>query len=144
MSKEISMSINQFLEFERGNMSLKEIYKENEIESFLEKIKKNKEFYKMIVINLAVLNMNYMVVHADESVQAIKQIHEAENKIIPVILAIVGAICTICCIGEIGKSVMNKKGADIGQIVMKYLMAFAGACAVPWAFRLIADIFKLS
>ena len=140
--KEITMSINQFMEMERGNLTLKEIVQANDLETIAGKILKNPKLKCMVVTSIALINMN-MVAYADESSQAIAQIQNAENKIVPVILAIIGSICTIACIAEIGKSVMTRKGSDIGQIIMKYLLAFAGSCAVPWMFRIIRGMFTL-
>ena len=140
--KEITMSINQFMEMERGNLTLKEIVQANDLETIAGKILKNPKLKCMVVTSIAFINMN-MVAYADESSQAIAQIQNAENKIVPVILAIIGSICTIACIAEIGKSVMTRKGSDIGQIIMKYLLAFAGSCAVPWMFRIIRGMFTL-
>lgn len=142
MSKEITMTINQFMEMERGNLDLKQIIQNNNLESICGEILKNKQLTNFVVTTTALINMS-VVVHADETTQAIAQIQGAENKIVPVILAIIGAICTIACIAEIGKSVITKKGSDIGQIIMKYILAFSGACAVPWAFRIIRGMFKI-
>lgn len=143
MSKEITMSFKQFFEKERGNITLDSIIKENDLESMAGKILKNKKLTKIVVTITALINMSISV-HADETTQqAVAQIQNAENQIVPVVLAIIGAICSIACMAEIGKSVITKKGNDIGQIIMKYILAFVGSCAVPWAFRIIRGMFKL-
>lgn len=142
MKKEITMSINQFMEIERGNLSLDDIVQATDLETIAGKILKNTKLKHLTITTIALINMN-ITAHADETSQAISQIQQAENKIVPVILAIIGTICTIACIAQIGKSVMTRKGDDIGQIVMRYVLAFAGACSVPWMFRIIRSIFKL-
>jgi hypothetical protein len=142
MCKEITMTINQFMEMERGNITLKQITKDNDIELIAGKILENKKLTRFVIVTTALVCMSIKA-HANETAQAITQIQSAENQIVPVILAIIGSICSIACIGEIGKSLITKKGADIGQIIMKYILAFAGASAVPWIFRIIRGMFKL-
>jgi hypothetical protein len=142
MCKEITMSIHEFTEMERGNITLKQITQNNNIESVAGKILKDKQLTRFVVVSTALICMSIKA-HANETTEAIAQIQNAENQIVPVILAIIGSICTIACIGEIGKSLITKKGADIGQIIMKYILAFAGGCAVPWIFRIIRGMFKL-
>jgi hypothetical protein len=142
MSREITMSIHEFMEMERGNITLKEIAHNNDLEYIAGKILKDKQLTRFVVVSTALICMSIKA-HANETTEAIAQIQNAENQIVPVILAIIGSICTIACIGEIGKSLITKKGADIGQIIMKYILAFAGGCAVPWIFRIIRGMFKL-
>lgn len=143
MSKEITMTINQFMEIQRGNMSLENLLNNNNLEELAGEILKNKRLTKFVVITTALINMSINVYANDETAKAVAQIQSAENQIVPVILAVIGAICTIACIAEIGKSLISKKGNDIGQIIMKYILAFAGSCAVPWIFRIIRGMFKL-
>lgn len=141
--KEITMSIHEFMEIQRGNLNLNEIINNNNLESIAGEILKNKRLTKIVITITALINMKIIAYANDETTQAIAQIQGAENKIVPVLLAIIGTICTIACIAEIGKSVITKKGSDIGQIIMKYILAFCGSCAVPWAFRIIRNMFKL-
>jgi uncharacterized membrane protein YeaQ/YmgE (transglycosylase-associated protein family) len=136
------MTINQFMEIERGNLTLDKIIQSNDLDLISGKILKNKKLTKFIVTTTALICMS-IEVYADDTAQAVSQIQSAENQIIPVILAVIGAICTIACMAEIGKSLITKKGADIGQVIMKYILAFAGACSVPWIFRIIRGMFKL-
>lgn len=140
MRKEITMTIHEFMEVQRGNLTLDEIVQAKDIEIIAGKILKNNKLRRTTITAIALINMT-MVAYADETAQAVAQIHKAENSITPILLEIIGAVCTVCCIAEIGKSVMTRKGVDIGQIIIKYIMAFAGACCVPWAFRLIRSIF---
>jgi hypothetical protein len=142
MSKEITMSIHEFMEMERGNITLKQITQNNDLESIASKIVKNKQLTRFVVVSTAFICMSINA-YANETTEAISQIQNAENQIVPVILAIIGSICTICCIAQIGKSLITSKGADVGQIVMRYVLAFAGSCAVPWIFRIIRGMFKL-
>jgi uncharacterized membrane protein YeaQ/YmgE (transglycosylase-associated protein family) len=143
MCKEITMTINQFMEIERGNLTFKEIKQSNDLELMAGKILKNKKLTRFVVTTTSLICISLKASANENTAQAVAQIQSAENQIIPVILAVIGAICTIACIAEIGKSLITKKGSDIGQIIMKYILAFAGACAVPWIFRIIRGMFKL-
>lgn len=141
MRKEITMTIHEFMEVQRGNLTVDEVVQANDMERIAGKILKNNKLRRATITTIALINMT-VVAHADESAQAIAQIQKAEHSIVPILLEIIGAICTVCCIAEIGKSVMTRKGVDIGQIILKYIMAFAGASCVPWAFELIRKIFE--
>jgi hypothetical protein len=142
MNKEVTMSIHEFMEINRKNLTLEDLVKNENLNLIVGEILKNKKLTRIVVVTTALINISIKA-HANETAQAIAQIQSAENQIVPVILAVIGAICTIACIGEIGKSLISKKGSDIGQIIMKYILAFAGSCAVPWIFRIIRGMFKL-
>lgn len=142
MCKEITMSMHDFMEMERGNLNLKQIIDNYNLEDIVGRILKNKQLTRFVIVSTALICISVRT-YANETTDAIAQIQNAENQIVPVILAIIGSICTICCIAQIGKSLITSKGTDVGQIVMRYVLAFAGSCAVPWIFRIIRGMFKL-
>jgi hypothetical protein len=86
MSREITMSIHEFMEMERGNITLKEIAHNNDLEYIAGKILKNKQLTRFVVVSTAFVCMSVKA-HANETAQAVAQIQSAENQIIPVILS---------------------------------------------------------
>lgn len=128
--KEVTMSFKQFFEMERGNLSLDEIAKENNLETIAERILKNDRLKKFTITTIALMNMS-TVVYASDNTRALTSIIT-----IPVLIEIMGAICVINCVIEILKSVINKKSINT-DIILKYIMAFVGSCSIPFAFKLI-------
>lgn len=139
MSKEITMTIPQFLAYERGEKSIKDIELENGLESIATKIIKDERVRKMAVFTIA--SLNYISI-------AYAGVEEANAKVNSVGLMIFSSIqtigywlCLIGCIMEILKSVMNGSSKDVGKIMIKYLAIFASLYLMPFAFNFIKEAF---
>lgn len=140
MSKEITMSIPQFLAYKRGDKSLKDIKLENGLESMAAKIIKDDRLRKMTVFTLA--SLNYISVVSADTSDAVAKINNAGNTFLSIFQTIGYWLCLIGCIMEVLKSVMNGSSKDVGKIMLKYLLIFASIYLMPWAFNLIKDIFS--
>lgn len=139
MSKEITMSIHQFLQYERGEKSIKDIEIENGLESIATKIINNDRLRKMAIFTIA--SLNYISSVQADVAQAAAKIDSAGIMFFGILQSIGYWLCLIGCIMEILKSVMNGTSKDIGRVMLKYLLIFASLYLMPWAFDLIRGIF---
>lgn len=140
MSKEITMTIHQFLQYERGEKSIKDIEIENGLESIATKIINNDRLRKMAAFVIA--GLNYTSTVLADTAEAVGRIDSAGNMFLGIVQSIGYWLCLIGCIMEILKSVMNGSSKDVGKIMMKYLLIFAALYLMPFAFNLIKDIFS--
>lgn len=140
MSKEITMSIPQFLAYERGEKTLRDIEIENGLESIAAKIISNDRVRRMAVFTIA--SLNYTSTVLAETTDAMAKIDNAGGKFFGMIQSIGYWLCLIGCILEILKCVMNGASSDIGRIMGRYLLIFASFYLMPWAFDLIKAIFS--
>lgn len=139
MSKEITMSINQFMEVQRGEKSFKDIEIENGLESIASKILNDDRLRRMTVFTIAGLNYASEVL-ADTS-QAVAKINVAGYTFLNIVQTLGYWLCLIGCIMEILKSLMNGSSKDVGKLMLKYLLIFAALYLMPFAFDLIREIF---
>ncbi|MDU1279242.1 MAG: hypothetical protein E6960_12260 [Clostridium sp.] len=139
MSKEITMSIPQFLAYERGEKSIKDIEIENGLESIATKIMNNNRIRKMVVFTIA--SLNYMNTVLADTSEAVARINIAGNTFLTIFQSIGYWLCLIGCIMEILKSVMNGSSKDVGKVMLKYLLIFAALYLMPFAFNLVKEIF---
>ena len=153
MSKSITMSIHQYMEYERGNLTLSEIQKDNRKMHELEKcagiILNNPKLKRMVLFTIASLStvgtkFAYAAQQNEATSQAIATIHGAEAQIIPILQVGVGALCTIMVIVEVSKALIGRRSADIAQIFIKYIMAYISIAGAPWIFNLIRNIFTIA
>lgn len=139
MSKEITMSIKQFMEVQAGEKTYKDIEIENGLESLATKIINDDRLRRMTVFVIAGLNYASEVL-ADTS-QAVAKINTAGNMFLSVFQTLGYWLCLIGCIMEILKGIMNGSSKDIGKVMLKYLLIFAALYLMPFAFDLIREIF---
>lgn len=138
--KEITMSIPQFLAYERGEKTLKDVKLENGLEPIAQRIINNDRLRRMTVFVIA--GLNYANTVLANTTDAVGRIDSAGNMFLGIVQSIGYWLCLIGCIMEILKSVMNGSSKDVGKIMMKYLLIFAALYLMPFAFNLIKDIFS--
>ena len=136
--KEIKMTIPQFLAYERGEKSLKDIELENGLESIARKIINNDRLRKITVFTLA--SLNYMSTVYADATEAVAKIDNAGLMFFGIIQSIGYWLCLIGCIMEILKSVMNGSSKEVGKLMMKYILIFAALYLMPFAFNLIREV----
>lgn len=137
--KEITMTIPQFLAYERGEKSLKDIKIENGLENITTKIMKDNRIKKIAVFTIA--SLNYMSTVQADTADAIGRIDSAGLMFFGIIQSIGYWLCLIGCIMEILKSLMNGSSKEVGKIMMKYILIFAALYLMPFAFNLIREVF---
>lgn len=150
MSKSVTMSIHQFMEMERGNITLKDIKIENnmkDLETCAGRILKNPKLKKvtvaLIASQMAVSQKVFAATQTAATSKAIGTIKGAEAQILPVLQVAVGTLCTIMVVVEISKALIARRNNDIAQIFIKYIMADLAIVAAPWVFNLIREIFTV-
>lgn len=134
------MSIHQFCEMERGNLTLREIELQNGFESFATIVTKDKYIEKLVVISMACMLGLGKIANAATDVEG--KITGAGQKFFSIIRTLGYWLCLIGCIVEILKSVSTGGSKDIGKIIMKYLLIFGALYFMPWAFDLIKEMFE--
>lgn len=134
-----TMSIPQFCKLQRGELTLKQIREENEIEGFATHIRNNKNLEKMFVFVTGSLIYFSKIVSAAEN--SPKGIDTLGFKLLGVFRQFAYWVCIIGCIIEICKSLMQGDHKSIGKIIAKYVLAFAAIYFVPWIFDIIKGEF---
>lgn len=138
MSREITMTINQYLEMERGTLTLNEIMRENDMESIAGKILANPQLKKFTITLIASLSFCAEAFAEEDAVStACRKVGAATGNIIKILQFAIGKVCIIACILEIGKSLIAKRREEIPQIGMKYFIAYLIVKLIPWLFNLI-------
>lgn len=140
MSKEITMSIPQFMAVQRGEKTYKDIEIENGLESLAGRILSDDRLRKLTVFTIA--SLNYASEVAADTTEAVAKINIAGNTFLSIFQTLGYWLCLIGCIMEILKCVMNGSSKDVGRIMLKYLLIFASIYLMPWAFDLIKGIFS--
>lgn len=134
------MSIHQFCEMERGNITLREIELQNGFESFATIVTRDKYIEKLVVISMAcMLGLGKM---ANAAVDAEGKINQVGLTFFSIARTLGYWLCLLGCIVEILKAVSTGNNKDIAKIMMKYLLIFASLYFMPWAFDLIREMFK--
>ena len=137
--KEITMSITQFLQYQRGEKSIKDIELENGLESIAAKIMKDNRIRKIAIFTIA--SLNYTSTVLADTTDAIAKINTGGFMILGIVQTIGYWLCIIGCIMEILKSVMNGSSKEVGKLMMKYILIFAALYLMPWLFDLIKEVF---
>lgn len=142
--KEIKMSIHDFMEVQRGNLTYADLdlnTLDKKLEKISGKILKNPKLKKIVVVGIAYMNMAVKAyAESGATSEAIKQVNYARNEVVGVLQAVALAICIIMCILEIGKALMSNRSSDISSIIMKYLAAVIGICLCPRIFEWIGKL----
>lgn len=143
MNREITMTIHEFMEVQRGNLTFEELdinTLDKKLEHISGKILKNPKLKKAVIVGIAYMNMAVNAYAESGTSQAIAQVNKARNEIVGVLQAVAVAICIIMCILHIGKALMSNRDSEIGSIIMKYLMAVVGICLCPRVFEWIGRL----
>lgn len=137
--KSTTMSISQFCQLQRGELTIKQIRKDNELESIANHIKSNKNLERMFVFATSSLMYFSKIVNAAEN--GAKGIDSLGIRLLGIFRQFAYWICIIGCIIEICKSLMQGDHKSIGKIIAKYILAFAAIYFVPWIFDIIKESF---
>lgn len=135
------MSITQFLAYERGELSIKDIKHSNGLECLAEKILNDERLTKLVVFTISALNYP-IIAKAEEDVSALSKIDSAGMMFLGIMRTLGYWLCIIFCIVEILKKLMEGNTKDMGNIVIKYLLVFAILYVLPQGMDLIKALFK--
>lgn len=135
LSKTTTMSIDEFLQLERGQITLKEIRKKHNLEIFTAKIMKSDRF-KKFAITLLGCSLYFKNVFA-----AGKGIDALGWTILGLIRQWGYWILLIACTVEIVRAGTGSDSKKILSIVMKFLLIFALMYIVPEGFNAIKNSF---
>jgi hypothetical protein len=140
--KEITMSIPQFLAYERGELSIKEIKEINKVDTFLGDLMKDERISKILVFTTACLNIANKVLASTE--EALNKVDKVGAEFLSIIQRVGFWICLIGCILEILIAVFKKGGGknEVLSTIFKWLIIFASFYFLPAIFRFIASAFQ--
>ena len=143
MKKELTMTIHDFMEVQRGNKTYDD-FELKELDKIAGIILNNHKARRMTITLIASINMAMMqqMVHADTVTEAAARFSQAENTVVNILQVAIGCICTVACLFDLAKCIISKDKNDVWGIVLKYVFIYIGAFATPFVFRLIKDIFS--
>lgn len=140
--KEIKMSISQFLAYERGELSFKEIKEINKVDSFIGNLMNDRRISKLLIFTTACLNISNKVLASTED--ALNKVDSIGTQFLSIIQRVGFWVCVIGCILEILIAVFKKGGGknEILSLVFKWIIIFASFYFLPATFRFIAAAFQ--
>lgn len=148
MKKELTMSIHEFMEVQRGNLTYKDIRKlrqeENkELDRITGIILNNPKARRMTISLIASINMAMIeqMCYADELGNATQALTSAQNKIVFLMQSALSTIIVISCLFDLGKSILSKGNDDTLSIVLKYVGYEIAAIAAPPGLNMIKNLF---
>lgn len=148
MKKELTMSIHEFMEVQRGNLTYKDIRKlrkeENkELDRIAGIILNNPKARRMTITLIASINMAMMeqMVFADEIDNATAALANAQNKVVKIMQAGMSTIIVISCLFDLAKCIIGKKDGDALSIVLKYVAYEIAVIAAPPGLGMIKNLF---
>lgn len=139
MHKEITMTINQYLEMERGNLTLKEIMRENDIENLASRILASPQLKKFTITLIATLGFCAKA-FAVENIEPIGPMKP--DIIINVLKHSLSYICIIAACIEITTCALDERDQEIPKVGLKYIFAYFIIKATPKVFTVIEHIIK--
>lgn len=135
--KKITLSIPEFLSYERGEKTLSQIVDERKIEKLLS----DPKIFKVSTITLAlVMTISEKAMAVDVLVK-LSKLEEAAALVINLIQQVGFLICTIMALIELIRAMVKKDLNEISSIFVKYILGFASLYALPWAFEIIRGMF---
>ncbi|GAA0825166.1 hypothetical protein [Clostridium tertium] len=142
MSKKITMTIPQFLSYERGELTLKEIKEINKADLFIGDLMKDKRISKVLIFTTACLNIANKVLASTED--ALNKVDSVGAEFLSIIQRVGFWICLIGCILEILIAVFKKGGGknEVLSTIFKWLIIFSSFYFLPAIFRFIAAAFQ--
>lgn len=142
MSREIIMSIPQFLSYERGEFTITQIKEINKADSFIGDLMNDKRISKVLIFTTACLNIANKVLASTED--ALNKVDKVGAEFLSIIQRVGFWVCVIGCILEILIAVFKKGGGknEILSLIFKWLIIFASFYFLPATFRFIAAAFQ--
>lgn len=134
-----TMSIEQFIKYSNGEMTITEIKMMNEFDDVLGKLEP--QIQKTLVITIAAVMLTTTKVFASDGFQ---QIDSMGNKILAVGQQIAYWVCIIMCLKDLVQEVMKggNRTTDIFVLILKYILLFTATYALPSIFDEIKTTFN--
>jgi hypothetical protein len=142
MKKELTLSIHEFMEVQRGNVTYKDLENEK-IEKMAGIILDNPQAKRITIAFIASINMTMMeqMAFAGEVENAVSALNAAQCKIVTVMQYAVYSVSVICCIFDLAKSLLSHEKGDTLSIVLKYLFIVIAVKVSPSAFKMVQELF---
>lgn len=126
----VTMTIPQFMAYERGELSLKDI-KRNIDTKYIEK-----------VCAFSIALMNCSSIAFANTTDAIAKVNGLGNTVLNMAHIIGYWLCLFGAIVEILKAAMNGMSKDVWKIFIKYFILFASLYLLPFAFDFVKESFE--
>jgi hypothetical protein len=135
LCRKTTMSVDQFLSLQRGNITLREIRKENKAETFMTKVIENDRFNKFAITALG------LTLYAKDALGATKGLDPLGWKLLGLIRHWAKWILLIMCLVEIIRAGLGGDSKKIFPIIMKFLTIYAAMYLIPELFDAIESAF---
>ena len=143
--KRIRMTIPEFLQYQRGELTLKEIYFNRKtrrvVDNILNKIincdKTRASFIFFLACCFVILDVNKVL--AEGTSVDVSSIDRLGYTLLSITRSLGYWVCIILACKEIITELMSG-GKDIGKIFVKYIIAFGSLYALPWVMDMIKSI----
>lgn len=133
--KEVTMSINQFMQVQRGELTYKEIQASRYVEN---RIMSDKRLRAMATF----VTGTFLYCEKAMAAADLSKLDNGGMLLLEVVRRFGYWVCIIMCITEIIRTLMRGDYEGIGKIVMKYSLAFASFYFLPYLFDIIKGIFS--
>ena len=142
MKKELTMTIHDFMEVQRGNKTYED-FELKELDKIAGIILNNRKARRMTITLIASINFAMMeqMCFADELGNAAQALAGAEKKVVFLMQAALSTVITICCLFDLGKSILSKENGDTLSIVLKYIGYEIAIIAAPPGLHMIRNLF---
>ena len=137
-NKKITMSIPEYLAYEKGELSLKDIYYNQKLDNMAKAIINSKYklfFIFLIASGLLLLNNVQAFAAVDTS-----KIDSAGFTLLTIVRTAGYWFCIVLACKDIIAALMEGNTKSVGQILVKYIVGFGALYALPWVFDLIKEI----
>lgn len=144
MKKELVMSIKNFYKVQRNELTYKELERESKkLDKIAGIILNNPKAKRMTITLIASINMAMMeqMVFADELGNAVSALSGAQKKIVFLMQSALSTVIVICCLFDLGKSILSRGSEDTLSIVLKYIGFEIAVIAAPPGLNMIKNLF---
>lgn len=138
LEKEIRMSIPEFLSYTRGELTLREIKKNRDVENIFLRLYNNRRTRRFIITFLA----GFLFVESNVLGVNLEPVNGAGRTLLNIVQTFGYWACLVMSVVEVAKSLVNGDTRGISRIIIKYLIGFASFYALPWMFDLIKSFFE--
>lgn len=140
MNREITMSFSKFFKMERGEVSLNQIVKDNELECLATKIMRNPRLKKFCITTLALVNIYSKPAFAIDYNSRQSLIIGSSVINLEFIREVLIIVCILSFFIEIAKCTFRKDTQKMPKIVIKYILVVASTYSIEYSLHLISDI----
>lgn len=146
----VNMDLNQYLAYQRGQLTLVEIKRINKDKDLInkgkdiiEKLLENKQVFKtatLITALILIVNEKCYALTANGSMERLQKIIDKVMEVVYIVQMVGFIVCLIMGLVEIIKAMINKDHSAIISICIRYVLGFSSLFIFPFLLRMVMDI----